>query len=345
MRCDHVIDTTLNPTLGKGYKFDWFDWFCLWYPPGWLILFNRHWQHYHDDPQGWNWLEYALFLIPGGFYLASLIRWLRLGCHAPRSSDQTVDPSYQNAFGQEILEPILKHYFRAELHHPENWTSAPVVVAMNHAGMCFPWDMIGLGTLLNRTRGWFAKPLAHSIFFDHPWLKWWLPTGWLEALGGVRANLESFENAVQSPDPNTVLLYAPEGWHGLAKGWQQRHQLATFDPSFIRLSDRHRVPILPVICIGNEYLHPWTINIKSLARRIGLPIFPISIFIILFVLFPSMGVWANRTRLQYHVQPVVHVWEKQEHKTGQLQHHTTAYREAQELRSKMQSVMNHLVNS
>jgi len=30
-------------------------------------LFNRHWQHYYADPDGWNWLEYPLFLIPGGF--------------------------------------------------------------------------------------------------------------------------------------------------------------------------------------------------------------------------------------------------------------------------------------
>jgi len=45
-------------------------------------LFNRH-LYYYADPDGWNWLEYPLFLIPGGFYLALLIRWLRLVavCH------------------------------------------------------------------------------------------------------------------------------------------------------------------------------------------------------------------------------------------------------------------------
>ncbi|MBC6436127.1 glycerol acyltransferase, partial [Nostoc sp. HG1] len=94
--------------------------FCLWYPPGWLILFNRHWQCYKGDPDGWNWLEYILFLIPGGFYVALLIRWLRLGCRLPRPQNEQFDLSYQQHFSEEILAPIIKHYFRAQLHQTEN---------------------------------------------------------------------------------------------------------------------------------------------------------------------------------------------------------------------------------
>jgi len=40
-------------------------------------------------------------------------------------------------------------------------------------------------------------------------------------------------------------------WQGVAK----RYQLETFDLSFIRLSDRYQIPILPVVCLGNESLH------------------------------------------------------------------------------------------
>ncbi len=83
---------TIEP-LKQVYQFTWFDWFCLWYPPGWLILFNRHWQRYNSDPDGWNWLEYSLFLIPGGFYVALLIRWLRLGCRLPRPQNEQFDLS------------------------------------------------------------------------------------------------------------------------------------------------------------------------------------------------------------------------------------------------------------
>lgn len=323
-----------------GYRFSWFDWFCLWYPPGWLILFNRHWQHYHADPDGWNGLEYLLFLIPGGFYVALLIRWLRLGCRAPRPEAQPIDPAYQQAFRQEILTPIVQRYFRAELHLSEPLpATGPLIVAMNHAGMCFPWDMVSLGVLLGQAQGWFVQPLAHDIFFDHPWLRWWLPSGWSQVLGGIRATKDEFEAAIRSPSTASVVLYAPEGWRGLAKGWRQRYQLQTFDPSFMRLSDRHQVPILPVACVGSEWLHPWTVNFKQLARWVGLPMFPLSGFLGVFLLFPSMGVWANRTRLRYFVMPIRKPWQETDPSSEDASPRSNAYRQAQDLRSDIQTAL------
>ncbi|HEY9674537.1 MAG TPA: 1-acyl-sn-glycerol-3-phosphate acyltransferase [Waterburya sp.] len=288
------------------YQFTWFDWFCLWYPPGWLILFNRHWQHYHSYPDGWNWLEYLLFLLPGGFYLALLLRWLRLGCRLPHSSVTQFDPDYQNAFRDEILAPIVNYYFRAELNLTENLPQAqPLMVAMNHAGMTFPWDFMGLAYLLSHTQNWVVQPLAGVSLFEHPWVIWWLPPGWSQVLGGVRAELDDFEAAMMH---KTVLLYAPEGVHGPGKGWSKRCKLQTFHPSFIQLSDRYRIPILPVVCLGNEFLHPWTLNLKKLARKISLPFLPISPLMFIFLLFPSMGVWAMRTRLRYYIQPLHQPW-------------------------------------
>lgn len=321
------------------YRFGWFDWFCLWYPPGWLILFNRHWQHHRPDPDGWNWLEYLLFLIPGGFYLALLIRWLRLGLRSPRSEANPLpDPAYQQAFREEILAPILQHYFRAELHQVENLPdTGPLIVTMNHAGMCFPWDFIGLGLLLAQQRNWFVQPLAHPIFFDHPWLIWWLPQGWAQALGGVRAERQSFEAAIAQ---KTILLYAPESWRGLTKGWLQRHQLATFDPSFLRLGRRHQIPILPVICLGSEYFHPWAFNLKPLARWLGMPLFPLSPLVLAFVLFPSMGIWVARSRLRYYIQPIQQPWELIE-ADGTSQ--ANLYHQAQALRESLQAQMDQLL--
>jgi 1-acyl-sn-glycerol-3-phosphate acyltransferase len=314
-------------------QWSWFDWFCLWYPPGWLILFNRHWQRYHADPDGWNRLEYGLFLIPGGFYLALLIRWLRLGCRSPRAAASPIDPSYQQAFRDEVLTPILRHYFRAELHQTENLPrSGRLIVTLNHAGMCFPWDFLGLGMLLGQTRGWVVQPVAHELFFDHPWLRWWLPAGWSQVLGGVRAARSSVEAAIAQEDTNTVLLYAPEGWRGLAKGWQQRQQLTTFDPSFVKLSNRYQIPILPVVCSGSELLHPWAFNVERLARWLKLPLFPISPLMVAFVCFPSMGVWAARSRLRYFIQPL-------EQPQSPLQSASAAYHQAQALRAQMQAAL------
>ncbi|HEY9909589.1 MAG TPA: 1-acyl-sn-glycerol-3-phosphate acyltransferase [Thermosynechococcaceae cyanobacterium] len=320
------------------YRFDWFDRFCLWYPPGWLILFNRHWQHYKLDPQGWTWLEYPLFLIPGGFYLALLIRWVRLGLRSPQAQPVDPDPAYQQAFRKEILPAIVQHYFRGSLENLENLpTAKSVLLAMNHAGMCFPWDFVSLGWLLGQQRDWFVQPLAHPLFFEHPWLAWWLPNGWALALGGVPAKRHQFEQAIAT---GTTLLYAPEGWRGLAKGWRQRYHLGTFDPSFVRLSIQHRVPVLPIVCLGSEALHPFTFNIKWLAQRFKLPIFPLSPLMLAFVLFPSMGVWAMQSRLQFHTLPLWCPWEDLE--PGELPSRSRLYGLAEKLRARLQAEIDRL---
>lgn len=345
-----LLKHKLVKTAAHSYKFTWFDWFCLWYPPGWLILFNRHWQHYHEDPDGWNWLEYVLFLIPVGFYLAVLLRWLRLGCRLPRHEEAEFDPNYQQAFRDEVLARIVQYYFRAELGQVENLAqTGPLIVAMNHAGMCFPWDFLALAYLLSKERGWVVQPLAGVSLFEHPWVIWWLPPGWSQVLGGIRAEADEFEAAVAG---KTIVLYAPEGLRGPRKGWRQRFVLETFDPSFIRLSDRYRIPILPIVCIGNEFLHPWAVNIKQLARRLSLPFAPLSFLMLVFILFPSMGVWAMRTRLRYYIQTSYQSWSEaaveaeqfQKPETDSHQARLSAYRQAQGLREKLQNQINQLIS-
>ncbi|MGB7443612.1 MAG: 1-acyl-sn-glycerol-3-phosphate acyltransferase [Coleofasciculaceae cyanobacterium] len=321
------------------YQFNWFDWFCLWYPPGWLILFNRHWQHYHADPDGWNWVEYLLFLIPGGFYLALLLRWLRLGYRLPHQQDYQFCPEYQQAFRDEILAPIIQSYFRAELHQIENLPDhEPLIVAMNHAGMSFPWDFLGLAYLLGKTKRWTVQPLAGVSLFEHPWMVWWLPRGWSKALGGVRAEVDEFEAVVAK---KTVLLYAPEGLRGPCKGWPQRYQLQTFHPSFIRLSDRYQIPILPVVCLGNEFLHPLAFNSRKLAKLLSMPFFPFSLGMFAFIFFPSMGVWAMKTKLRYYIQPLHQ--PGQEEKADSSKVRSLAYQKAQQLQEKLQHQINQLL--
>jgi len=321
------------------YAWSWFDRFCLWYPPGWLILFNRHWQHYHADPDGWIWPEYLLFLVPGGFYLALLLRWLRLGCRPPRLTSGTFDPGYQAAFRDEILAVISKHHFRAELHQIDHLPAqGPLIVTMNHAGMCFPWDFLCLGTLLGQARGWTVQPLADVSLFQHPWMRWWLPPAWSQALGGVQAQAEHFADALAN---RPVLLYAPEGLRGPRKGWRQRYRLQRFHPSFIRLSERYRIPILPVICWGNESLHPWTWNFEALAKRLRLPFLPLSPLMLIFLFFPSMGVWAMPTKLSYFIQELHQPWL--ESPPPRSEPRRSSHQAAVHLRDQVQNRLDHLL--
>ena len=267
-----------------------------------------------------------------------LLRWLRLGLRSPQPLMADPDPAYQQAFQAEILSPIVHRYFRGTLTGLENLpATGTVMVAMNHAGMCFPWDFVSLGVLLGQQRGWQVQPLAHPLFFDHPWLTWWLPGGWARVLGGIPADRASFERAVAKGE---TVIFAPEGWRGLAKGWRQRYRLTTFDPSFVRLSIQHQIPVLPIVCLGSESLHPFTFNVQSLARWLKLPLFPLSPLILAFVLFPSLGVWAVRSPLRYYIAPLWSPWT--ELQPEEPRSRSRLYELAEGLRLRLQAQVNAL---
>jgi 1-acyl-sn-glycerol-3-phosphate acyltransferase len=113
--------------------------------------------------------------------------------------------------------------------------------------------------------------------------------------------------------------------------------LQKFDLSFIQLSDRYQIPILPVVCIGSENLHPFAVNFRKLQRLVKLPFLPLSPLMFVFLLFPSMGVWANKTDLRYFIQPL-YTTETNADKVSR----TIAYEKAQQLREKLQSQINQL---
>lgn len=270
--------------------------------------------------------------MPGGFYIALVMRWARLGFRTPKSQNRQFDPDYQQALIDEVIEPIVKSYFEAEVELEAQLSPhKSAIVVLNHAGMCFPWDFLALAYLLNRDRGWAIEPLAHLALFSHPWMLWWFPVDWARVLGAIPAEKAALESALNN---GKVVLYAPEGVRGPGKGWKNRDRLQTFDPAFIRLSQEYRVPILPVVCLGSEGLHPWAINLPRVADRLKLPVFPVSPLMILLGLFPSMGVWAAKTRLRYYMQPMLD-FNNEEKQLSTSQ----AYRKAQELRLQMQAIL------
>jgi len=152
--------------------------------------------------------------------------------------------------------------------------------------------------------------------------------------------LSDFEAAVAQ---DKILLYAPEGIRGPRKGWRQRYQLQKFDLSFVQLSDRYHIPILPVICIGSESLHPWTINLKKLRKLFKLPFLPLSPLIFALIVFPSMGVWAMRTRLHYFFEPVETLNDKV-FDCDSSQERKLVYQRTKEFQQRLQFRVNQLLN-
>ena len=95
-------------------------------------------------------------------------------------------------------------------------------------------------------------------------------------------------------------------------------------------------------------MHPWAINLKKLAKRFSLPFLPLSVLMPVFVLFPSMGVWAMKTRLRYFIQPLYQIdsqpQQTQSQTTTSRLDRASAYREAQALREKLQNAINQILS-
>jgi len=282
------------------FESSWFDEFCLNFPPGWFVFIHRHWSHYHPGDEGFTPAELVLMLLPGGFYLALLLKILRRGAETSEKGEAEFDKGYQDAFRREVLPLLLERQVKLEAHNleqlPEN---GPVAILVNHAGMAFPWDIVALAYLIQEQTGAKVQPLAHESLFEHPFLKLLFPEGWLQALGGVRANRESLKNALKE---DSVLIVAPEGARGPAKGWSKRYQVQPFDPAIVVLSRRLGIPLFVVVCVGSEEVSPLAENWEWAAEILGLPIIPISPMTIIGILYPTLLIWGLPTTLEYFVE-------------------------------------------
>ncbi|MBI3660282.1 1-acyl-sn-glycerol-3-phosphate acyltransferase [Candidatus Acetothermia bacterium] len=309
------------------FRWRWYDTLCLFLPFGWLILLNRHWNAYHKSVlrPAWAWYEFFFFLIPGGFYLSMGLRAVRerlarspMPAQSPTScelcgtnciEDLTPVKEYPKRWSAELISVMGERYFRAEYQGLEKIpTHGPVIMMMNHAGMAFPWDFMVLGAKLYERFGsdpdFVLKAPGEKAFTRNKILNYAFPQGWTGTLGGVEATYANFEKIIKHRHP---ALYAPEGAKGMGKGFHKRYQLQHFHTSFLRLAAQYNVPLVPIICIGNEYLHPYSYDTKWLAKLLKFPFFGISPFSIWLLLFPSMLPWSLPAKLRYYVFDPVHL--------------------------------------
>ena len=84
------------------------------------------------------------------------------------------------------------------------------------------------------------------------------------------------ENFADLLDDGQLVLVFPEGVEGIRKTITQRYRLQRFRVGFIEQSLRAQAPIVPVAFIGSDDQTPILYDLKPLARRLGLPVAPIT---------------------------------------------------------------------
>jgi 1-acyl-sn-glycerol-3-phosphate acyltransferase len=216
--------------------------------------------------------------------LARLTRWtLDLGGPGTRARLETLTPP-RNEYGVDpygldvdfavaAIAPLLwlyKRYFRVQMHGIDRVPGeGRVVIVANHSGQ-LPFDaaMIEVGLLIEKDPPRVARALVEK----------WVPTlpfvsTFMSRCGQIVGTPENCRRLLAADE---AILVFPEGVRGLNKPWRQRYQLQKFGPGFMRLALESSAPVVPCAVVGAEEQAPALLDLKRLARLLGMPAFPIT---------------------------------------------------------------------
>lgn len=77
-----------------------------------------------------------------------------------------------------------------------------------------------------------------------------------------------------------LLMVFPEGAHGTAKLFHQRHSLVKFGTGFMRLALKTRAPVIPFGFVGAGEALPTVMNLYKLGRLMGAPYIPVTPYLL-----------------------------------------------------------------
>jgi 1-acyl-sn-glycerol-3-phosphate acyltransferase len=197
----------------------------------------------------------------------------RLTALARTENEYGVDPfGFNREFSLAALAPFIwlyRHYHRVEVHGIERVPPGRVLLVSNHSGQ-LPMDgaMIGVAMVLEAQPPRFIRSLVDK---------------WVPALPYVSTFMARMGQIVGTPEncrrllgAGEAILVFPEGTRGIAKLWPQRYQLQDFGLGFMRLALETDTPVVPVAVVGAEEQAPALLDLKPLARLLGMPAFPVT---------------------------------------------------------------------
>ncbi len=151
----------------------------------------------------------------------------------------------------------------------ENVPEGRMLLIANHSGQ-LPIDatMIAAAMLLE----------AHPARAVRSMVERWVPSlpfmsVALSRLGQVLGTPENCRHLLKQDE---AVLVFPEGARGISKTLDRAYQLETFGHGFMRLALETNTQIVPVAVVGAEEQYPTFWNLKSVARLIGAPSFPLA---------------------------------------------------------------------
>jgi 1-acyl-sn-glycerol-3-phosphate acyltransferase len=192
----------------------------------------------------------------------------------PPRNEYGVDPyGYDIDFSIAAIAPFLwlyRKYFRVQVHDVERVpTEGRALLVANHSGQ-LPFDaaMLGVSLLVELDPPRAARALVEK----------WVPTlpfvsTFYARLGQVVGTPENCRRLLAAEE---ALLVFPEGVRGLNKPWKERYRLQDFGLGFMRLALEMETPIVPIGVVGAEEQAPALLDLKRVARLLGMPALPVT---------------------------------------------------------------------
>jgi 1-acyl-sn-glycerol-3-phosphate acyltransferase len=165
---------------------------------------------------------------------------------------------------------LYRFYFRVKSEGHENIPAeGPAILAANHGGL-LPFDgaMGIVDVLLHTDPPRLARAIVDRWAGRLPWVN-----VFYARVGQVVGTRENFSDLLE--DGQLVFVF-PEGVEGIRKLVTQRYRLQRFHVGFIEQALRAGAPIIPMAVLGSDDQAPILFDLKPLARRLGLPVAPIT---------------------------------------------------------------------
>ncbi|MCW5830402.1 MAG: acyltransferase family protein [Deltaproteobacteria bacterium] len=172
--------------------------------------------------------------------------------------------------GYLLARPLYQSWFRAESTGHENLPArGRAMVVPNHSGV-LPIDglLIYIDIMEKAPNPRLMRGIIEKVFSGIPSVG-----TFMQRCGQVTGTRYNFEQLLESEELVTVF---PEGAKGPGKPFSDRYKLVNFNVGFVELAIRHKTPIIPTSVIGGEEQYPALVNIKPLAKALGVPYFPIT---------------------------------------------------------------------
>jgi 1-acyl-sn-glycerol-3-phosphate acyltransferase len=177
------------------------------------------------------------------------------------------DPDYSR-YVIAVATAMTRSYFRTIVSGIEKLPKGRVILVSNHSGQ-IPLDgvIIAISVFLEANPPRIVRAMVEKWSQTLPFV-----STFFARCGQVVGVPENAGLLLQRGEP---LLVFPEGTKGLAKTFQHRYELTDFGLGFMRLALQTDTPIIPVAVIGAEEQYISVANMKSVAKALHMPSFPI----------------------------------------------------------------------